>query len=178
MRKKYILIILLLAVIIVAGFALWPKVSNAPVSSDTPIACTMEAKMCPDGSFVGRTGPRCEFAKCPDAISDTTSKNDSATVKGSVTLSPTCPVERVPPDPACAPKPYETSIRVFTADGTELIKTAKSKSDGSFSLELPFGDYHIEAGGEELYPRCESLLLSLKTTSPSPLSISCDTGIR
>ena len=29
------------------------------------VACTMEAKMCPDGSYVGRTGPRCEFTACP-----------------------------------------------------------------------------------------------------------------
>ena len=28
-------------------------------------ACTMEAKICPDGSSVGRTGPNCEFAPCP-----------------------------------------------------------------------------------------------------------------
>ena len=35
----------------------------APV--DEPQACTMEAKVCPDGSAVGRTGPNCEFAPCP-----------------------------------------------------------------------------------------------------------------
>jgi hypothetical protein len=29
-------------------------------------ACTMDAKICPDGSGVGRGGPRCEFAKCPN----------------------------------------------------------------------------------------------------------------
>ncbi|MEK9180142.1 MAG: hypothetical protein AAB897_01910 [Patescibacteria group bacterium] len=28
-------------------------------------ACTQEAKICPDGSAVGRTGPNCEFEKCP-----------------------------------------------------------------------------------------------------------------
>ncbi len=28
-------------------------------------ACTEEAKQCPDGSYVGRTGPNCEFAPCP-----------------------------------------------------------------------------------------------------------------
>ncbi|MFA6918773.1 MAG: DUF333 domain-containing protein [Patescibacteria group bacterium] len=28
-------------------------------------ACTMEAKICPDGSSVGRTGANCEFAECP-----------------------------------------------------------------------------------------------------------------
>lgn len=29
------------------------------------VVCTMEAKLCPDGSSVGRTGPKCEFAACP-----------------------------------------------------------------------------------------------------------------
>lgn len=28
-------------------------------------ACTLEAKICPDGSSVGRTGSNCEFAPCP-----------------------------------------------------------------------------------------------------------------
>ena len=30
-----------------------------------PVACTEEAKLCPDGSAVGRVGPNCEFAPCP-----------------------------------------------------------------------------------------------------------------
>jgi hypothetical protein len=29
------------------------------------VVCTMEAKLCPDGSYVGRTGPNCEFSPCP-----------------------------------------------------------------------------------------------------------------
>lgn len=33
------------------------------------VACTMEAKLCPDGSYVGRTGPNCQFAACPSASS-------------------------------------------------------------------------------------------------------------
>lgn len=36
-----------------------------PQPSVTPRACTEEAKVCPDGSAVGRTGPNCEFAPCP-----------------------------------------------------------------------------------------------------------------
>lgn len=28
------------------------------------VACTMEALQCPDGSYVGRSGPNCEFV-CP-----------------------------------------------------------------------------------------------------------------
>lgn len=30
-----------------------------------PTACMMDAKICPDGSAVGRTGPNCSFAPCP-----------------------------------------------------------------------------------------------------------------
>lgn len=29
-----------------------------------PVACTMDAMQCPDGSYVGRSGPNCEFI-CP-----------------------------------------------------------------------------------------------------------------
>jgi hypothetical protein len=27
--------------------------------------CTLDAKLCPDGSYVGRVPPSCEFAPCP-----------------------------------------------------------------------------------------------------------------
>ena len=33
--------------------------------TDSPKACTKEAKICPDGSAVGRVLPNCEFTKCP-----------------------------------------------------------------------------------------------------------------
>lgn len=36
-----------------------------PVTGDG-VACTMDAKICPDGSSVGRIPPDCEFAPCPD----------------------------------------------------------------------------------------------------------------
>lgn len=32
--------------------------------------CTQEAKQCPDGSYVSRTEPNCEFAACPDITKD------------------------------------------------------------------------------------------------------------
>lgn len=34
------------------------------------IFCTADAKLCPDGSYVGRTGPKCEFAVCPNENTD------------------------------------------------------------------------------------------------------------
>ncbi len=38
---------------------------KSPVETPTPIACTLEAKQCPDGSYVSRSLPNCEFAICP-----------------------------------------------------------------------------------------------------------------
>lgn len=35
------------------------------VAKVEPVFCTMEAKLCPDGTGVGRSGPNCEFAPCP-----------------------------------------------------------------------------------------------------------------
>lgn len=32
------------------------------------VACTADAKICPDGSAVGRSGPNCEFAECPSGL--------------------------------------------------------------------------------------------------------------
>ncbi len=42
-----------------------PKPTPLPPQTTEPIACTMDARVCPDGSYVGRTGPKCEFAPCP-----------------------------------------------------------------------------------------------------------------
>jgi hypothetical protein len=38
---------------------------NAVEHPSRPIACPLEAKMCPDGTAVGRTGPSCTFPVCP-----------------------------------------------------------------------------------------------------------------
>ncbi len=43
------------------------KLPNTTIitNDSAPVACTMDAKICPDGSAVGRTAPNCEFAACP-----------------------------------------------------------------------------------------------------------------
>lgn len=43
-----------------------PEPSPIPVPDDEPTFCTADAKICPDGSAVGRTGPKCEFSPCSD----------------------------------------------------------------------------------------------------------------
>jgi len=66
MNKKFILSIVLF-IIIGGGILIW-QLWYSPVAPSILPACTQEAKICPDGSSVGRTGPNCEFAECPSEI--------------------------------------------------------------------------------------------------------------
>lgn len=63
-HNKTALAILALAVVL-AGSYLILSAGKFILSTPGQIGCTMEAKLCPDGSAVGRSGPSCEFAPCP-----------------------------------------------------------------------------------------------------------------
>ena len=66
--------ILLIPYLLWVGFASYLNFSIWELNSLNRTVCTMEAKICPDGSAVGRSGPDCEFAKCPE-------KTDKAGIK-------------------------------------------------------------------------------------------------
>ncbi len=61
------------------------KTSPMPSPVMENVACTMEAKLCSDGSSVGRSGPNCEFAECPTPI---TSPSPSPSPKSLMKTSP------------------------------------------------------------------------------------------
>lgn len=51
-----------------------PLPANRPPATNTdPVFCTMDVKECPNGSFVGREGPNCEFKECPTEYTATPS---------------------------------------------------------------------------------------------------------
>lgn len=56
--KTFIIIILT----VIAGAVFFIFYNN---NKEAPAYCTMEAKLCSDGSYVGRVGSDCEFAACP-----------------------------------------------------------------------------------------------------------------
>ncbi len=148
------------------------------------MACTAEAKLCPDGSYVGRAGSNCEFAACPSATPATSTAAGSAIpresgVRGAVMLGPTCPVERIPPDPNCADKPYQTPVIIFRAsDPTSAFFSVNSDTSGKFSALLPPGEYILKAGGNNYYPRCGQTQVAVEPYAFASTTIYCDTGIR
>lgn len=71
MKKTNLAIISIIGLVflIIAGLSIYKYIITG---SDDNRACTMEAKLCPDGSYVGRSGPNCEFAACPEEKSPIT----------------------------------------------------------------------------------------------------------
>jgi len=78
--QKIVFVILVLIFLGAGGVFLYVQNGGVipPLTNDGGgVACTMEAKLCPDGvTYVGRQAPNCEFAACP-ATSTTT--NSGAT---------------------------------------------------------------------------------------------------
>ncbi len=101
-----------------------------------PVACTADAKQCPDGSYVGRVGPSCEFAQCPAGV--------MGTLTGTVIIGPLCPVE--PCNPPADPSRYYADMRVNIAwrDTGVLARTVNVDSAGHFAVQLGAGDYQLQ----------------------------------
>jgi len=105
-------------------------------------------------------------------------------LKGKITIGPICPVERIPPDPACLPtaETYKAwATVVWTSDKKSKLATIDPKLDGTYLTELPAGEYTIDfevsrtfgAGGSNLPA---SVTIANKDTTT--LNITIDTGIR
>jgi hypothetical protein len=154
------------------------------------VACTREAKRCPDGSYVGRSGPNCEFAQCPAAATSTSGGSSTGSgssnvgilpynsgIRGTVMLGPMCPVMRDPPDPQCADRGYETKISIARTNG-QAVSIAESDALGNFEVQLAPGEYVVSAVGGQMLPRCSPVTVTISAGEYFPAKINCDTGIR
>lgn len=151
------------------------NIPPAPGNGDGSVACTMEAIECPDGSYVGRTGPNCEFI-CPGKESSGTGSG----IWGTVMLGPTCPVIQNPSQEECADKPYAAKLVVTTAEGSKVIREFSSEADGRFNIALAPGEYAIRSStAANVLPYCSSRdTFTLPADKYLRVEIFCDSGIR
>jgi len=108
---------------------------------------------------------------------------DPGYLEGVISIGPICPVERVPPDPACLPtaetyKAYPVSV--FSSDGRRKILQLNPSLDGSFITELAPGNYLVVLDKAQNYIGGSNLPVevSISTQDKTLLNINIDTGIR
>jgi len=96
-----------------------------------PVACTMDAMMCPDGSYVGRIGPKCEFQKCPDIVVNTLASIGQTIIIDGVSITPTKIVEdsRCPTDVQC--------IQAGTVRVEVILEKESDKKVATIGLSSP-----------------------------------------
>jgi hypothetical protein len=101
-------------------------------------------------------------------------------ISGRVVEGPTCPVERVPPDPQCAPRPLAATLRVHRR-GSRTGILVHSGTDGRFRVRLAAGTYVVQplAQGRSPFPRPPGpLTVRVRTGHFTNITITYDTGIR
>ena len=142
--------------------------------SDGLVACSQEAKICPDGTAVVRVGPNCEFAACPGTVA-------KGSVEGKVTVGPICPVER-PGVPCPVPSEAYTSREVilYAADGTTEVQRMHFLPDGTYHFDVPAGTYVLDTphGGIGIGSSELPKTLTVGEAEKLEVNFSIDTGIR
>jgi len=125
------------------------NIDNEVPKNLNPVACTAEAKLCSDGSAVGRSGPNCEFAPCPaEGI------NKETTILkvyfGNSNLNPNAancnqvyPQERVIPVATSTP---QLALRELFKGPTEIEKSQGYFSFFSVATQNIFKGMKIENG--------------------------------
>lgn len=168
-NKKGIASILIILIIVVVfalgGGTYYFLVKKAP----KPTVCTTEAKICPDGSAVGRTGSKCEFADCPNI--------KAGILKGKVTIGPLCPVE---PCPDTVSNPYILRKIILQKQTGESFPPIILQEDGSFETEIGVGVYTLSLSDCN-FLGCNYGLpktVTIEADKTTEVEIDIDTGIR
>jgi hypothetical protein len=85
-----------IAAVGIAGYAIYAMSDETygpagPLTTYTPepVACAQDAMLCPNGSYVSRIAPKCEFAPCPEGTSSPTPSSNSTTINWKIYESDT-----------------------------------------------------------------------------------------
>jgi hypothetical protein len=167
-----VIIIIVLAAIVGSGtlaYQYWWLPKEEAKNQQKPVACTEEAKLCSDGSVVGRTGPNCEFVACPYV--------KTGILKGKVTIGPLCPVE---PCPATISNPYTSRAIILQNQTGEFFLPVILQEDGSFETEIGVGTYTLSLSECSFLGCSRSLPRTAKIEAgkDTEVEINIDTGIR
>jgi hypothetical protein len=210
MKKILFVLVLVFGLVLGAIYLIgrFASVAKDPVRGNQPSApvasaCTMDAKVCPDGTAVGRDGANgCEFLPCPDPAPTPDDGPVACTMEARVcpdgsavgrdgeracAFAP-CPgegtvigritLESECPyetvfDKPCPTDTYEGDIRLEPATGGR-VEIVEARG-GVFYATLPAGSYKISSG--RALPRCDATF-SVTDGGETDFSASCYAGVR
>lgn len=102
-------------------------------------------------------------------------------IAGRVVAAPTCPVETVPPQPQCAPKPLVARLRIHRAGSRFPSTVLRTGVNGRFQIRLAPATYVVEPLRQNgsLYPRPPApVQVRVDAAHFTHITITYDTGIR
>ncbi len=164
------------------GQANWYKVSRSLANGDYQVTVRLGWGDCPAGcieehiweftvaqadgtvNVVSETGDQVPLTSWPAAATETDAGRSS--ISGLATAGPVCPVETIPPDPSCAPRPVVGATVVIRMASGAVIAQLATGPDGTFFADLEPGRYTVEA-----LP-VDGLL---GTPGPQPVTVEADT---
>lgn len=117
----------------------------------------------------------------PDPLAD-----PGAVVMMSALASPVCPVEQVPADPSCEPRPVEGAMMTalqLDSDEASLFETTSDAAGGAQFKGLPAGVWLVRAASEDVglpgsRPTPDGVIVAVGQGSELNLGFAFDTGIR
>ena len=103
-------------------------------------------------------------------------------ITGRAVAGPVCPVERVPPDPACADRPVGGAVMVIRDAGGAEVARATTAPDGTFLVGVPgAGPWTVEPQAVDGLLGTAPATVVAVVDAPSAwtaVDVAYDTGIR
>ncbi len=177
------------------GQAAWYQVSRTPDGyrvvvrigwGDCPSGCIDEHRWTFDVSgaggvrLVSETGPAVPSASPRPTPPVTPAPAPAFSgIVGTVTAGPVCPVERIPPDPSCAPRPVAGAVLVVSDLAGREVARATSSATGEYRIPLPAGSYVLTPQPTQgLMGTPAPVDVTVEAGAPATVDIQYDTGIR
>jgi len=115
------------------------------------------------------------------ARSTAAARTPAAGISGRVVASPTCPVEAMPPQPRCAPRPLAATLRIRRVGSRGLFTRVRSGTDGRFRIRLVPATYVVQGlsqGSSRLPSAPPARRVTVQAGHFTSITITYDTGIR
>lgn len=157
MFQKYhkIIIGITVVILVIGGYFLFARKTNAP--SINPM---------PSGSVESSNLPSFSPGIAPY----------KSGMIGKITTGPTCPVQRNPPDPQCANKPYVGTVIVYRSGSSQEVGRFTTDKEGVYKITLSPGSYYLSPTTGMPGTRTDDIVVGPKEYTD--VDIVFDTGIR